>query len=174
MRGAVRPFIYQLPEKQENLHLMLKGWAIDFSRCLQHSVISVNLYSLSSSLKGKAVMGCDRTLKETKLIITESIEATVWQLKWRIKILSLSEPACTLFIIMCLQWRSRVSTDLLSGMYMKLQSQSVARGCLGTACGFQLREMVSTGRHQRQWGKYSRINIQSYNDLYKLALKQTL
>lgn len=78
---------------------------------------------------------------------------------------------------MCLQWRSRGSSDLPSDRQSQLQSQSVVKGCLGTAFSFQLREMVITRRHQRLWGKYSRINngqdpellyIQSYNDLHKL------
>lgn len=46
----------QAPEEQDYLHLRLKDWAIDLSRCLQGSALGVNLAvvcSLLPSLKEK-------------------------------------------------------------------------------------------------------------------------
>lgn len=73
----------QAPQEQGHLHLRLKDWAIELSRCLQDSALRVNLTllcSLLSSLKGKTGMCCTRILNETKLMFTESTTATVWQL----------------------------------------------------------------------------------------------
>lgn len=46
----------QAPEEQFYMHLRLKDWAIDFSKCLQDSALGVNLElvcSLLASLKEK-------------------------------------------------------------------------------------------------------------------------